>query len=123
MVPAIALLHIVDYFVTAVLAKIDIEVGHGNAVRIEKTFKQKLETQRIEIGDGERIGYQRTSTRAAPWPYRNALRLCPLDKIGNDQEVTGIAHLDDDAEFKIEALFIVLERVAISHACGCKPVR
>ena len=47
----------------------------------------------------------------------------PLDKICNDQEISGITHLDDNAEFKVKALFIIFKRKAIRHAHGGKPVR
>ena len=71
-VPAVVRLHIVDHFVAPVLAEIDIEVRHRHAVGIEKALEQELEAQRIEIGDGERIGDERACTRAASRTHRNS---------------------------------------------------
>src|SRR5688500_4364084 len=109
MVLAIALLYIVDHLIAPVLAEIDIEVRHGHAVRVEEALEQELEAQWIKIGDSERIGHQRTSARTAPRSHGNALRLRPLDEIRNDQEIAGIAHLDDHPEFKLQPLLINLE--------------
>ena len=40
----------------------------------------------------ERIGDQRAGAGAAAGADRNALRLRPLDEVGDDQEVAGIFH-------------------------------
>ena len=55
---AIAALHIVDNLIAPILAEVDIEIGHGHAVRIEEALKQQVESQGIKIRDGERIGHQ-----------------------------------------------------------------
>ena len=41
------------------------------------------------------VGDQRTGARAAPGPDRHAVRLRPVDEVGDDQEVAGEAHLHD----------------------------
>ena len=43
-----------------------------------------------------------------PGPTGNALRLRPLDEVGDDQEVAGILHPLDDAELVLEALAVVV---------------
>ncbi len=77
---------------------------------IEEALEQKPEADRIEIGDGERIGDERAGAGAAAGPDRNALRLRPLDEIGDDQEVAGIFHPRDDAELEVEPLAIFFAR-------------
>src|ERR1700685_1566723 len=47
---------------------------------------------------------QRAPPRAAPRPHRNALALRPLDELGDDEEIAGKAHGDDDVELEGEAL-------------------
>ena len=103
---AVAILHIGDHVVATVLAEVDIDVGHRNAFRIEEPFEQEPETQRVEIGDRQRPCDHGTGTRAAPGTHRNVLPSGPLDEIRHDQEVAGESHLDDDAEFILQALAI-----------------
>ena len=112
LVAAVALLHVADHLVAAVLAEVDVEVRHRHALGIEEALEQQAEADRIEIGDGQRIGHQRAGARAAAGPDRNALRLRPLDEVGDDQEVAGIFHAGDDAEFEIEPLAVFV------FACG-----
>ena len=112
LVAAVALLHVMDHLVAAVLAEVDVEVGHRHALGIEEALEQQPEADRIEIGDGERVGDERAGAGAAAGADRNAVRLRPLNEIGDDEEVAGIFHLGDDAQFEIETLAIFLLAVA-----------
>ena len=107
-VRAVALAHIGDHLVAPLLAEIDVEIRHRHALGIEEPLEQKAEAQRVEIGDGERPGDDRARARAAPRPDRNPLRLRPLDEVGDDEEIAGELHVDDDVELEGEALLVVL---------------
>ena len=78
LVAAVALLHVVDHLVAAVLAEVDVEVGHRHAFRIEEALEQQAEADRVEVGDGQRIGDQRARARAAARADRNALLPSPI---------------------------------------------
>ena len=107
-VGAVALAHIADHFVAPLLAEVDVEIGHRHPFGIEESLEQEAKPQRIEIGDGERPGDDRTRARAAPRSDRNALRLGPLDEVGDDEEIAGELHVDDDVELEGEAARVVL---------------
>ena len=107
-VGAVALAHIGDHLVAPVLAEVDVEVRHRHALRIEEALEQEAEPDRIEIGDGERPGDERAGAGAAARPDRNALRLRPLDEVGDDEEIAGEFHLHDDVELEGEALVVML---------------
>ena len=107
-VGAVALAHVGDHLVAALLAEVDVEIGHRDAFGIEEPLEQEAKPQRIEIGDGERPGDDRARARAAPRTDRNALRLRPLDEVGDDEEIAGELHVDDDVELEGEALCVVL---------------
>ena len=107
-VGAVAVAHIGDHLVAPVLAEVDVEVRHRHALGIEEALEQQAEAHRVEIGDGERPGDERAGARAAARPDRNALRLRPFDEVGDDEEIAGELHLDDDVELEGEALVIVL---------------
>ena len=49
----IFVLHVADDFVAAVLAKVDIEVGHRHAFGIEESLKKQTEPQWIKVRNGE----------------------------------------------------------------------
>ena len=100
LIAAVTLLDIVDDFAAAVLAEVDIEVRHRDTFGIEKALEQQAEPDRIEIGNRQRIGHQRSCTGAAARPDRYALGFGVLDEIGHDQEVTGIVHAADNIEFE-----------------------
>ncbi len=105
---AILLLNVADHLIALVLAEVDVEVRHRHTFRVEKPLKQQAEPQRIEIGDRQRIRNQRTRTRTAPRPHRNAVRLRPLDEVGHDEKVAGKLHLRDDVDLEREARPVVL---------------
>ncbi len=116
LVAAVALLDVADHLVAPVLAEVDVEVRHRHALGIEEALEQEAEADRIEIGDGERIGDERAGARAAPRPDRDAVFLRPADEVGNDQEVPRIGHARDHAELEGEPLAIGLLRLSRRHA-------
>ncbi len=120
-VAAVALLHVIDDLVAPVLAEVDVEVGHRHPLGVEEALEQQPEPDRVEIGDGERVGDERARARAAPGPDRNLLRLCPLDEIGDDEEVAGVFHAFDHVELEGEALAVLLVGVALRDAEAREP--
>ena len=90
-----------------IVIAVDVEVGHRHPFGIEEPLEQERVAQGIEVGDRQRIGHERASTRATAWPHRNVVILGPFDEIGDDQEVTGKAHALDDAQFEFKAFVIV----------------
>jgi hypothetical protein len=47
---AVLLAHVVDHAVAAVLAEIDVEVGHRHALGIEEALEQQVVLERVEVG-------------------------------------------------------------------------
>ncbi len=107
-VGAVAVAHVSNHLVAPLLTEVDVEIRHRDAFGIEEALEQEAEPERVEIGDGERPGDDRARARAAPRPHGNALRLRPLDEVGDDEEIAGELHFDDDVELEGEALRIVL---------------
>ncbi len=63
--------------------------------------------QRIEVGDSQRIGNERTCGGAAARAYRDVAFAGIADEIPDDQEISGKLHLLNDGEFAGQALLIV----------------
>ena len=110
LVGAIFALHIADHLLAAVHAEIDVEIRHADPLRVQEALEQQVIAQRVQVGDGQRIGDQRPGPRPAPRTDRDALFLGPMDEIGHDQEIAGKAHLFDDAQFEIQAGGVFLGR-------------
>ena len=98
--------HVLDDAIAAFHAKIHVEVGHGDAFRIQEAFEQQVVFDRIQIGDAEHIGDQGARTGTATGTDRYAVLARPANEIGDDQEVPGEAHAADHAEFEIETVLV-----------------
>ncbi|MNM42531.1 hypothetical protein D3C81_533730 [compost metagenome] len=99
---------VVDDFVAAVHAEVDVEVGHRHAFGVEEALEQQVVRQRVQIGDLQRPRHQRAGTGTTARADRDALRFTPLDEVGHDQEVAGEAHLDDGVQLELEAVAVIL---------------
>ena len=64
---------------------------------------------------------ERARARAASRPDRNAMRLGPLDEVGDDEEVAGIFHAFDHLQLEGQTLAIFLDRAAGRDAVGGDP--
>ncbi len=103
MVVAVLLGDVRDDLVTAVVLKVDVDVRHRHPIGVEEPLERELVEDRIDRGDPEGVGDDRT--RGAP----PAGRLDPAlarepDEVGHDEEVAGVAHREDDAELVVEPL-------------------
>ena len=121
LVGSVFLLDVVDHLVAPVLAEVDIEVRHRYAFGIEEPLEQEAETQGIEIGNCQRPGDHRPGARAAARPDRYGTRLRPLDEVGDDEEVTGELHRDDDIKLESEPVPVILLFRALRGAAGVQP--
>ena len=123
LIAAVALLHVCDHLVAAVLAEVDVEVRHRHALGIEEALEQQTEADGIEVGDGERIGDQGACAGTAAGPDRNVLRLRPLDEVGHDEEVAGVFHALDDAELELKTFAVLRFGAAVGEPLRRQPVR
>jgi hypothetical protein len=58
-VAAVFFLHVADHLLAAIHAEVDVEIGHRHALGVQEPLEQQAVAQRIEVGDGQRIGHQR----------------------------------------------------------------
>ena len=89
---------------TVTLAKVPEKPDPGiiYARREAPELEQQVVLQRVEAGDVERVRHQRAGPRPAPRADRAAVVLCPVDEVGDDQEVAGEAHLQDRVDLEVE---------------------
>ncbi|MNK26768.1 hypothetical protein D3C87_451090 [compost metagenome] len=105
---AVLFLDVVDDPFAVVLAEVDIEVGHGDPLGIQEALEQQVIADRVQVGNAQRIGHERTGARPAPRPHRHAVVLAPVDEVLHDQEVAREAHLDDGLAFPAQAFVVLL---------------
>ena len=116
---AVFLAHVFDHPVAPVLTKVDIEVGHRNAFRVEEAFEQQVVLQGIEVRDAQRVGHQGTGTGSSSGADRHTVVFRPVDEVGNNQEITGKTHLNDGFDFECQPFpvprqgFFALVRIRI----------
>ena len=101
---AVLLGHIVDDLGAATIIEVDVEVGHGHTVRVEEALEEQTVLQRIEVGDAHRVGDHGTGTRTTAGSDADPVVLRPVDEVGDDEEVAGEAHRDDDVELVVGLL-------------------
>ena len=90
----------------AAIAKIRIDIRHGDAFRIQETFEEEVETQRIDFRDMEKIGHdapRRTTTARADG---DAVGLGVVDEVHDNEEIVGEAHLIDDAQLIVQPFLL-----------------
>ena len=85
---AVFVRNVLHHFVAALVGKVHVNVGRGDAIRIQKTLEQQAIRQRIEVGDAQHIRHQ-TARRAAATADQNAALFAPVDEILHHQKITG----------------------------------
>ena len=113
-VAAVFLLDVAEDLVSPVLAKVHVEIGHGDALGIQEPLEQEPEAQRIQVGDGQGPGDDGTGAGPAPRPHGNPVLLGPADEVGDDQEVAREPHVHDDVELVVQAVPVGLVRVPMA---------
>ena len=88
-----------DYSIAPLHTKIYVEIGHGYPFRIEKSFKQQIIFQRVEVSYPKCVGNDRSCARSAPWSDRYTIILSPLDELHHNEKISGEAHLIDNLKF------------------------
>ena len=109
-VAAVFLGDVIDHFAAPPHAKINVDIGHGNAFGIEKALEEQIVLQRIDVGNFQRVTHQAARGRSASGADGNPLRARIAHEVPDDQEVAGVAHLHDHLDFILQALFVFRER-------------
>ena len=108
MIGAVFFNYIVYDLASALVAEIDIEIGHTDALGIEKALEQQAVFHRVDAGYTDSIGgyAARSRTSAGAHGYIAAARV--VYEIVDYQIIIDIAHSADDRKLVVEALLILL---------------
>ena len=60
----------------------------GDTVGVEESFENQVVVERVPaLGNAHRVRHHRACTGATARPTRDAVALCPLDEVGDHEEV------------------------------------
>ncbi len=104
--------HIINDLLPSVIAEINVDIGHGYSLRIQKTFKQQIIFYRIDIGNFQTIGYYAACRGSTPRPHRNPVGSGIIDKIPHNQKIIHISHGLNDTQLIIQPLSQRLSRIS-----------
>ena len=104
---AVLVLDIVDHAIAVALTKINVKVGHGHPLGVQKPLEQQVVLQRVQVGDAQRIGHQRAGTRSTAGAHRTAVVLGPVDEVTNNQEVAWESHVQDHIDLEVQARHVL----------------
>src|SRR5690606_35090920 len=77
--------------VASFVVEVNIDIGQGNAVGIEETFKEQIVFDRVDVRDANAISNGRSRRRSAPGSDADAHLARLRSKILDDEEVSGVA--------------------------------
>ena len=92
-----------QHFVAAFVVKVDVDIGHRNAVGVEKTLEQQIVFQRVDVGNSQAVCHRRTGCRTTAGPNSHIHLTRSVDKILHDKEVAGISHVGDGIYFEFQS--------------------
>ena len=63
-----------NHLAAAAIVEVDIDIGGGRALGVQKALEEQVVFQRINIGNGQRVGHERARRRTTAGPYTDAYR-------------------------------------------------
>ena len=139
MVAAVFILNILNDLGPAFVAEVNIEIGHADALGVEKTLKNEVVFYRIYIGNAHRICRNARRAAAAAGTDCNTVRLGKIDEIPDDEVVIDKPHSVYNVKLIVEPVPMHLRGLSVtpdksvaaelaqifgvSHAVGCSEAR
>ncbi|OQA06029.1 MAG: hypothetical protein BWY66_02086 [bacterium ADurb.Bin374] len=102
LVAAIFLDDEIDDALASFVRKVDVDIGHADAVGVQEPLEQQGIPDRVEIRYPKQVCHDRAGSRAAPRTDGNAHVPRLFDEIPDDEEVVAEAHPANDAQLVIE---------------------
>ena len=93
MVGAVFSRYIVDDLAPAFNAEVNVDIRHGDALRVQKALKKEAVFDRVDIRNLKTVGNYTSCRRAAPGADRYALCFGVADKVRGDEKIVREAHI------------------------------
>ena len=121
MVRAILPVDVVDDLLTALIAEIDVEIGHTDALRVQETLEDEVVADGVDVSDAHAVGRDAARPRATSRADRDALTLGVVDVVPDDEVVVGVAHRLDDTDLVGQPVLVGLRDVGAVAALEAVP--
>src|SRR5207244_2529965 len=95
--------NVVNDTTAAVLADVDIDIGHLITAGVHEPFEQQVVLDRIDVAEAEQVTDHRADAGTAG-ADGNAVVAGVIAEVPDDQEVRAEVFLDDDGELVVQAL-------------------
>ena len=105
--------NIVDHLLPSLEAEIHVDIGHGHTLRVEKTLKQKLIPDRVDICDLQTIRNNTSRCGATPRPYCDPVIFGIFNKVPYYEEIIYISHAADRIQLIAQPFFQLPGRLSI----------
>ena len=117
-VGTVLFVHVVDNFATAVHTKVDVEVGHGLTLWVQKALEHQIEAERLNLGDADEVGNYTTCATTTARANGDAICLGVVDEVPNDKVVVHKAHVANNFVLVFDAFtdFCSFHRVLFLEA-------
>ena len=115
---AVLLADIVHHLAAACVAEVHINIGHGHALGVQEALKIEVVGHGVYVRNIKTIGHHRACGTASARANGNAAIFSITDKVGDNEEIVGKAHLLDHLDLvgKLGAIFLLLSAIAIHKA-------
>jgi hypothetical protein len=107
---AVLLACVLDDLAPALVAEVDVDIGHRDPLGVQEALEQQIEPERIEVRDPKRVRDERARRRPAARADGDVVVPRPLDEVGGDEEVSRVAGPADDPHLVVEALLDLRRR-------------
>ena len=95
---------VTHHVAAAAVVEVDVDIGHRHTLGVEESLEEQPVRDRVDVGDAQRPGHQRTGGRTTTGPHPDADLVGVPDEVPDHQEVRGKAHLDDDVQLVVRSL-------------------
>src|SRR5690606_5252006 len=101
LIAAIFIDYVIHYLASALVIKIDVDIGHTHTVRIKETLKKQIVLYWANIGNSQAIRHRTSRRGATPRTNGNVHFSSFGNKILNDQKITRVARIGYYVQLKI----------------------
>src|SRR5262249_37503514 len=102
---------VLNHLAAAARAEVDVDIGHGDALNVQKALEDQPVFERVDIGDLHGPAHHAASRRSAPRADWDAFLLGEPDEVPYDQEIAAEFHFLNDFDFAVKALEVLGQRV------------
>src|SRR5690606_24496467 len=101
---SVFLADVFDHPFASIHAEIDVDIRHGDALRVEEALEEEIVAERVDVRDPEGVRDHAARRGAAPGADGDAILAGEVDEVPDDKEVVDVTHLADHVDLVIETL-------------------